>query len=225
LSILDRLRNRFPSCYTFSYSAGEEGTFLGATPELLIRVRDGRLRADAIAGSTGRGHSAGEDAALGAGLLNSEKDGREHQSVVRSIVNRLAELGLTSEVGSRPRLLKLPNVQHLFTPVEAELPKDVHILDIIQNLHPTSAVGGSPRDAACSQISQFESFVRGPYAGPVGWFDAKGDGEFVVGIRSGILRGSSLRLYSGAGIVEGSMPASEKRETDLKFRAMRAVLD
>ena len=225
LGILDRLRNRFPSCYTFSYSAGDEGTFLGATPELLIRVQDGRLQADAIAGSTGRGESAGEDAALGAALLSNDKDAREHQSVVQSIVNRLGELGLESEVASKPRLLKLPNVQHLFTPIEAELPKDVHILDIIQNLHPTSAVGGSPREAACSQISQYESFVRGPYAGPVGWFDAKGDGEFVVGIRSGILKGQSLRLYSGAGIVEGSKPQDEKLETDLKFKAMRAVLD
>jgi menaquinone-specific isochorismate synthase len=225
LDILDRLRNRFPSCYTFSYSAGADGTFLGSTPELLIRVKDGRLQADAIAGSTGRGESAGEDAALGASLLNSDKDAREHQSVVQSIVNRLSELGLTAEVASKPRLLKLPNVQHLYTPIEAELPRDVHILDIIQNLHPTSAVGGSPREAACSRIEDYESFVRGPYAGPVGWFDAKGDGEFVVGIRSGILSGRSLRLFSGAGIVEGSDPAKEKEETDLKFKAMRAVLD
>ena len=225
LGILDRLRNRFPSCYTFSYSAGAEGTFLGATPELLIRVNDGRLQADAIAGSAGRGESAGEDAALGAALLNSDKDAREHGAVVQSIVNRLSELGLSAEVASKPRLLKLPNVQHLFTPIEAELPTDVHILDIIQNLHPTSAVGGTPREAACSKIGDYESFVRGPYAGPVGWFDAKGDGEFVVGIRSGILNGRSLRLFSGAGIVEGSNPAKEKEETDLKFKAMRAVLD
>ena len=122
-------------------------------------------------------------------------------------------------------MLKLPNVQHLYTPIEAELPRDAHILDIIQNLHPTSAVGGSPREAACSRIEHYESFARGPYAGPVGWFDAKGDGEFVVGIRSGILNGRSLRLFSGAGIVEGSDPAKEKEETDLKFKAMRAVLD
>lgn len=225
LVTLNRLRNRFPSCYTFSYSAGEEGTFLGATPELLIRVNDGRLQADAIAGSAGRGKSAGADASLGAMLLNSEKDAREHGAVVRSIVSRLSELGLDPEVASKPRLLKLPNVQHLFTPIEANLPKDVHILDIIQNLHPTPAVGGSPREAACCQIQRYESFVRGPYAGPVGWFDAKGDGEFVVGIRSGILNGKSLRLFSGAGIVEGSLPENEKLETDLKFKAMQAVLD
>jgi menaquinone-specific isochorismate synthase len=105
------------------------------------------------------------------------------------------------------------------------LPKEVHILDIIQNLHPTSAVGGSPQKAACAQISNYESFVRGPYAGPIGWFDARGDGEFVVGIRSGLLREKSLRLYSGAGIVKGSEPDEEKRETDLKFEAMRAVIE
>jgi menaquinone-specific isochorismate synthase len=225
LGLLDRLRNRFPSCYTFSYSAGLEGTFLGSTPELLIRVKDGRLQADALAGSIGRGSSPGQDAALGSALLNSEKDAREHQSVIQSIVNRLRELDLEPEVASKPRLLKLPNLQHLFTPVEATLPRDVHILDIIQNLHPTSAVGGSPKKAACSRIPEYESFIRGPYAGPVGWFDARGDGEFVVGIRSGIMRDNTLRLFSGAGIVKGSEPAKEKLETDLKFKAMREVMD
>jgi menaquinone-specific isochorismate synthase len=225
LGFLDRLRNRFTSCYTFSYSAGLEGTFLGSTPELLVRVEDGRLQADALAGSTGRGKSPGEDAALGAALLTSEKDAREHESVIHSIVNRLQELNLEPEVASKPRLLKLHNLQHLFTPIEATLPKDVHILDIIQNLHPTSAVGGSPRTEACPRIAEYESFVRGPYAGPVGWFDAIGDGEFVVGIRSGILRDNSLRLFSGAGIVRGSEPIQEKQETDLKFKAMREVMD
>lgn len=225
LGFLDRLRNRFPSCYTFSYSAGLDGTFLGSTPELLIRVKDGRLQADALAGSTGRGSSPGEDAALGAALLNSEKDAREHQSVIHSIVNRLQELNLDPEVASKPRLLKLQNLQHLYTPIEATLPKNVHILDIIQNLHPTSAVGGSPRSAACPRIPGYESFVRGPYGGPIGWFDALGDGEFVVGIRSGIQRDDSFRLFSGAGIVRGSEPIKEKHETDLKFKAMREVMD
>lgn len=225
LLLLDRLRNRFPSCHTFSYSAGSGGAFLGSTPELLVRVKAGRLRADALAGSIGRGSSAGEDAALGGMLLNSEKDAREHQAVVRSIVNRLTELNLHPEVARKPRLLKLPNLQHLFTPIEAALPEDVHILDVIERLHPTSAVGGSPRDRACKRIPDYEGFPRGPYAGPVGWFDARGDGEFVVGIRSGILNGKYMRLFSGAGIVKGSEPAKEKLETDLKFRAMREVMD
>jgi menaquinone-specific isochorismate synthase len=225
IGFLERLRNRFQSCYTFSYSSGEMGTFIGSTPELLIAVKNGRLRADAIAGSRGRGHSASEDAALGAELLNDDKDAREHQSVVRSITKRLEGLGLTPEVARRPRLLKLPNVQHLFTPVEASLPKDLHILDVIQILHPTPAVGGAPRENACGEIHNYEAFVRGPYAGPVGWFDARGDGEFVVGIRSGILRERSLRLFSGAGIVRGSVPEKEKEETDFKFNAIREIID
>ena len=224
LSLLDRLRNRFPSCYTFSCSAGTEGTFLGSTPELLIRVKNGRLKADAIAGSTRRGSSAGEDASLGAELLNSDKDVREHEWVVNSIVKRLESLGLQPEVSSRPRLLKLPNVQHLFTPIEASLQEDVHILDLIQELHPTPAVGGSPREKACEKIPGLEPFTRGPYAGPIGWFDAHGDGEFVVGIRSGILNANTIRLFSGSGIVRGSTPENEKLETDLKFNAMRDVL-
>lgn len=225
LGFLERLRNRFQSCYTFSYSSGESGTFIGSTPELLIAVKNGRLRADAIAGSRGRGQSASEDAALGAELLNDDKDAREHQSVVRSITTRLESLGLKAEVPTRPRLLKLPNVQHLFTPIEASLPRNLHILDVIQVLHPTPAVGGAPREDACGEISKYESFVRGPYAGPIGWFDAHGDGEFVVGIRSGILRENTLRLFSGAGIVRGSVPRKEKEETDLKFNAIRQIID
>ncbi|MCB1121443.1 MAG: isochorismate synthase [Verrucomicrobiae bacterium] len=224
LLLLDRLRNRFPSCHTFSYSAGSEGAFLGSTPELLVRVQAGRLRADALAGSIGRGASAGEDAALGGSLLKSDKDAREHRAVVRSIVNRLQELNLKPEVASKPRLLKLPNLQHLYTPIDASLPDDVHILDVIERLHPTSAVGGSPRSVACPRIPEYEAFPRGPYAGPVGWFDARGDGEFVVGIRSGIIRGNRMRLFSGSGIVKGSVPGKEKEETDLKFKAMRGVM-
>ncbi|MBH54508.1 MAG: isochorismate synthase [Opitutaceae bacterium] len=224
LVILERLRNKFSSCYTFSFSAGIEGTFLGASPELLIRVKDGRLKADAIAGSTNRGNSAGEDASYGAALLSSDKDLREHNWVVSSIVKRLEKLGLVLEVPDNPRLLKLPNVQHLFTPIEASLPSDVHILDLIHQLHPTPAVGGSPTQKACENITDYESFVRGPYAGPVGWFDALGDGEFVVGIRSGILKANGIRLFSGAGIVRGSDPDGEKLETDLKFNALREIL-
>ncbi len=225
LMLLDRLRNRFPACHTFSFSAGEEGAFLGSTPELLVSVKRGRLHAGALAGSIARGKSAGQDAALGLSLLNNDKDAREHRAVVEGIVRRIEGLGLEPEAAERPRLLKLHNVQHLLTPIRANLPEDVHILDVVQDLHPTPAVGGVPRGAAGDAIKKYESFVRGPYAGPVGWFDAHGDGEFVVGIRSGILHKDSIRLFSGGGIVRGSTPKNEKQETDLKFKAMREVMD
>ncbi len=225
LAILDRLRNRFPTCHTFSFSAGREGTFLGATPELLVSVKKGRLRAEALAGSVARGNSVSEDAALGLSLLNNSKDAREHRVVVDGIVRRLRSLGLEPEAVDRPRLLKLANVQHLLTPIGADLAEDIHILDVVRSLHPTPAVGGAPQGAACDAIQNYESFIRGPYAGPVGWFDAHGDGEFVVGIRSGILHRDTIRLFSGSGIVRGSTPQNEKLETDLKFKAMREVMD
>ena len=224
VALLDRLRNRFPTCHTFSFSAGREGTYLGATPELLVSVKRGRLRAEALAGSVARGKSAGHDAALGLSLLNNPKDAREHRVVVDGIVRRMRSLGLKPEAADRPRLLKLPNVQHLLTLIQADLAKDIHILDVVQSLHPTPAVGGAPREAACEAIQDYESFLRGPYAGPVGWFDAHGDGEFVVGIRSGILCRDTIRLFSGSGIVRGSTPQNEKLETDLKFKAMREVI-
>ncbi len=224
LAIIDRLRNRFPNCFTFSYSAGAEGVFLGSSPELLIRVKENILSTDALAGSRPRGGSAGEDAALGNELLNSDKEGREHRSVIDSIVKHLKAIGLEPQVASRPRLLKLPNIQHLYSPIEAELPDNTHILDIVEKLHPTPAVGGSPRELACPKIPEMESFTRGPYGGPVGWFDARGDGEFVVGIRSGILKGNEIRLFSGAGIVEGSEPEKELLETEIKFKAVSDVL-
>ena len=225
LALLDRLRNRFPTCHTFSYSAGREGTFLGATPELLVSVKKGRLRAEALAGSVARGRSAGQDAAYSLSLLNNPKDAREHRMVVDSIARRLRSLGLEPVAGDRPRLLKLPNVQHLLTTIRADLAKDIHILDVVKRLHPTPAVGGAPGGAACKAIQGYESFVRGPYAGPIGWFDAHGDGEFVVGIRSGLLNRDTIRLFSGSGIVRGSTPKNEKLETNLKFKAMREVMD
>jgi menaquinone-specific isochorismate synthase len=220
LDALNRLREHFPGCHSFSLANGRGQSFIGATPERLLRVAGRALHTEAIAGSAPRGRSAPEDALLGRALLGREKELHEHQVVIESIVRRLRGLGLKPESAARPRLLPLPNVQHLCSPVSAELPDQMHLLEVLAALHPTPAVGGQPREAAVADISRLERFDRGLYAGAVGWFNHAGDGEFVVAIRSALMDGPRARLYAGAGIVEGSDSAEEKAETDLKFRAL-----
>ncbi|MGC9452952.1 MAG: isochorismate synthase [Oceanipulchritudo sp.] len=220
LKILNRLREDYPSCSSFSLHHENGASFIGATPERLVAVRDGRFFTEAIAGSAGRGTNAAEDARLAGGLMNSEKDLREHRHVVDSIRRRMAGLGIKAAIPPGPGLLVLPNVQHLQTSIEGDLPGDLHILDLAEALHPTPAVGGTPREAALPDIAAWEPFPRGLFAGLTGWFDARGNGEFAVGIRSALTRGSSARLYAGAGIVQGSEPESEFRETSLKMEAL-----
>jgi len=220
LTMLNGLRQRFPDCYAFSFAQGRGPSFIGATPERLARVSKGRLETEALAGTIRRGASASEDAALAAALLRSEKDRREHGQVLDDIVARLAPLGVVPEVPGAPQIRRLANVQHLQTPVTAALPETVKLLDAIAALHPTPAVGGSPREAAVARIRELEGFPRGLYAGALGWLNARGGGEFFVGIRSALVEGARARVYAGAGIVEGSAPEKEFAETELKFRAM-----
>ncbi|HSI08042.1 MAG: isochorismate synthase MenF [Rariglobus sp.] len=224
LRLLNGLRERFPECYSFSVANGRGQSFIGASPERLVRVSKGILETEALAGSARRGASASEDAALGSALLSSEKDLREQRHVLDSIVRRLAPLGLTLKFPDAPVLRKLANVQHLHTPVSTTLPDGIHLLDALARLHPTPAVGGSPREAAVARIRDLEGFPRGLYAGAIGWMNARCGGEFLVGIRSALVDGNTARLYAGAGIVEGSDPDREFAETELKFRAMREAL-
>lgn len=224
LRALNGLRERFRECYAFSVGNGAGASFIGASPERLLRVRAGRLTTEALAGSTRRGATASEDAALGNALLRDDKELREHRVVADSIFRRLAPLGLQLESPARPVLRRLANVQHLHTPIEAALPPGVRLLDALARLHPTPAVGGSPREAAVPLIAGLEGFPRGLYAGALGWIDARGDGEFFVGLRSALIAGGVTRLYAGAGIVAGSDPEREYAETELKIRAMRDAL-
>jgi len=224
LRMLNGLRQRFPDCYAFSLAGGQGPSFIGASPERLVRVSKGKLETEALAGSIRRGAGASDDAALAAALLRSEKDQREHRDVLEDIVARLAPLGLTLDYPSQPQLRRLANVQHLHTPVQAELPENVRLLDVLAALHPTPAVGGSPRTAAVARIRALEEFPRGLYAGALGWLNARGGGEFFVGLRSALIEGNTARLYAGAGIVEGSTPEREFAETELKFKAMLEAL-
>jgi menaquinone-specific isochorismate synthase len=184
----------------------------------------GWLTTEALAGSVRRGTSASEDAALGGALLGDEKELREHRLVIASIERRLAPLGIEPAHPAKPTLLRLANVQHLHTPVQAALPAGVRLLDALARLHPTPAVGGTPREAAVPCIRALEGFPRGLYAGALGWIDAHGGGEFFVGLRSALIDGATARVYAGAGIVAGSSAEKEFAETELKFRAMQEAL-
>lgn len=224
LVALNRLRERFSSCFTFSFGGGAGHSFIGATPERLIRIREGQLLTEAIAGSAPRGETAGEDAKYARGLLESDKDQHEHACVRESILRRLNQVGVVAEAESEPRLLQLANVQHLRTQISADVGSAVHLLDILAEMHPTPAVGGTPRTPAVSRIADLEQIERGLYAGAVGWYNHLNEGEMVVGIRSALIEGTVARLYAGAGIVEGSDPEREMRETELKLAAMLDVL-
>lgn len=224
LRMLNGLRERFKDCYAFSVANGQGQSFIGASPERLLRVNGGLLTTEALAGSAPRGATPEEDTALAEGLLRSDKDLHEHRIVLDSIARRLSPLGVAVEAPGQPGLLRLANVQHLHTPVKAALPVGVRLLDVLAQLHPTPAVGGTPRSAAVPHIREHEAFPRGLYAGAIGWIDSRGGGEFFVGLRSALIEGSKARLYAGAGIVAGSSPEKELAETELKFKAMEEAL-
>lgn len=224
LTVLNGLRQRFPDCYAFSAANGKGQSFIGASPERLVRVSQGRVETEALAGSARRGAGANEDAALAAALLRSEKDQREHRHVIESIHRRVLPLGVELSYPALPAVRKLANVQHLHTPMQGLLPAGVRLLDLLAVLHPTPAVGGTPREAAVARIRELEGFPRGLYAGALGWLNARGGGEFLVGLRSALVEGRNARVYAGAGIVEGSEPLREWAETELKFQALLAAL-
>ena len=192
-------------------------TLIAATPERLVRVDGTRVTCDALAGSCAR-HDG--DAAE---LLASTKDRREHALVVDAIAAALRALGGDVELSDVPGIRVLRHVVHLHTPIAATLPVRRHVLEIVEALHPTPAVGGTPASIATAWIAAHED-ARGWYASPVGWFDLEGNGELAVAIRSGVLDGQRAHLWAGAGIVAGSDPDRELAETDVKLRAILGAL-
>ena len=223
-SIAHALRERFPECFTFCLSTPGQGVMVGATPETLAKTSGVSLETEALAGSAPRGLSAGKDAHWGKTLLAREKEVHEHQLVIESIKRRLSSIGLTHCEEGKSRLLRLANLQHIRTPLRAKLPFGVHPFDALAALHPTPAMGGTPRESALSIVKQLEGSPRGWYSGVTGWLDSKGRGEFIVPIRCGKIMPDSLTLYAGAGLVEGSIPQQEKIETDWKLQAMLEVI-
>ncbi|MEH2078384.1 MAG: isochorismate synthase [Nostoc sp.] len=220
---LNNLRQIHPNCYIFSTSNGKGQNFIGASPERLISINNQQLITDALAGSAPRGKTPAEDAANANRLLNSEKEKHEHSLVLDFITQRLRQLGLSPQILA-PRLRQLSNIQHLWTPISAVVPVNIHPLKIVGQLHPTPAVAGAARDVACAEIRRYESFERGLYAAPLGWIDSQGNCEFIVGIRSALIDGDRARLYAGAGIVAGSDPDKEFAEVQLKLQALLKAL-
>jgi menaquinone-specific isochorismate synthase len=220
---LNNLRQIHPNCYIFSTSNGKGQNFIGASPERLISIHQQQLITDALAGSAPRGKTPAEDATNANSLLNSEKERHEHSLVIDFITQRLYQLGLLPQI-LPPRLRQLSNIQHLWTPISAIVPANVHPLKIVAQLHPTPAVAGAAREIACREIRRYENFERGLYAAPLGWVDSQGNCEFIVGIRSALIDGDRARLYAGAGIVAGSDPEKEFAEVQLKLQALLKAL-
>jgi len=222
---LNNLRQLHPNCCIFSTSNGKGQNFIGASPETLIAIRNKKLSTDALAGSAARGKTTEEDAKNANLLLSSEKERHEHSLVIDFITQKLIGLGLLPQV-STPRLRQLSNIQHLWTPIIAKAPRNVHPLQIVAHLHPTPAMAGVSPEVACKEIRRYENFERGLYAAPLGWIDSEGNCEFVVGIRSALIDTStkSSLLYAGAGIVPGSDPEKEFAEIQLKLQALLKAL-
>ncbi|PSQ38069.1 isochorismate synthase [Halobacteriales archaeon SW_5_70_135] len=211
---LERLRRTHPDCFRFLVRP-DGRAFFGAPPERLVAL-DGRdVRAEALAGTVPRGDDPAEDEELAARLLADEKIAHEQRLVVEAVRERLAPLGELWTDDRRVR--RLAGVQHLETPIGARLATDRHVLDLVESLHPTPAVGGLPADLAAGVVRETEPFERGWYAGPVGWFDAAGDGEFAVAIRSGVAADRRVTLFAGNGIVADSDPGDEWDEVNLKW--------
>ena len=219
------LRERYPTCTLFAVGEGDS-VFLGASPERLVRVEGDAVVTAALAGTAPRGASRAADHAIGAALCDSRKNGAEHAIVVSHLKSALEGCCDEVEVASEPVLLRTRTVQHLCTEIRARrrAGSPVSLLGLAGRLHPTPAVGGAPREAALRWLAENEKADRGWFAGPVGYLQSNGDGEFAVALRSALARGRSATAWAGAGIVAGSQPAAEFTETELKLRTVLGPL-
>jgi len=224
--LLSRLATRYPDCYTFACAG-----LVGATPELLIRRQGRQVSSLVLAGTAPRGHDPARDAALGSTLLTSAKDAEEHEYAVAGVRDVLAPLCDLLTVAPRPALLRLANVHHLATAVTGRLAGarppagPPSVLALVDALHPTAAVCGTPAEAAMELIRELEGMDRGRYAGPVGWVDTQGNGEWGIALRCAELDGPRARLFAGCGIVAGSDPSAELAEAQAKLRPVQFALD
>jgi menaquinone-specific isochorismate synthase len=220
--LLGRLRALHPSCTAFAIDG-----FVGATPELLVRRSGPRITSHPLAGTAARSGDPDSDRKAEAALLASVKERAEHRAVVDTITSALAPIVAHLEVPDRPAIRQLRNVSHLGTSITGTLAERdgdyPSALELVGLLHPTPAVAGTPVDLALDYLAKLEDLDRDRYAGPVGWVDARADGEWHVGIRSAIVTGSSARLFAGVGIVADSDPAAELAETQLKLQAFLAA--
>ncbi|HEX9031097.1 MAG TPA: isochorismate synthase [Streptosporangiaceae bacterium] len=222
--LLSRLAGRYPDCYTFACAG-----LVGATPELLIRRTGSELYSLVLAGTMPRGATPESDRDLGETLLGSAKDRDEHQYAVADVRTALRPLCHDLRVQEEPFLLRLANVQHLATEVHGQLASGEaashSALALAAALHPTAAICGTPAEPAMELIRELEGMDRGRYSGPVGWVDARGNGEWGIALRCGEIAGQQARLFAGCGIVAGSDPSAELAEARTKFWPMRYALE
>ncbi|GAB3282218.1 isochorismate synthase [Microbacterium lacusdiani] len=226
---LRRLVRALASGYPDTWAFAVDG-IIGASPETLVTVHGGEVTARVLAGTRPRGADADEDTAITSELATNQKDIDEHEYAVRSVVDALRPHTSALAAAEQPFTLKLPNLWHLATDVEGTLSNGSSALDMVRALHPTAAVAGTPRDAAMAAIRRIEPFDRGRYAGPVGWIDAEGDGEWAIALRCAQFGPAdagaptdpsatrSVTAHAGGGIVAGSLPEAELLETRVKFR-------
>jgi salicylate biosynthesis isochorismate synthase/menaquinone-specific isochorismate synthase len=217
------LREAFPACFSLCVGRGD-ATLIAASPELLMRREGLRASTLALAGSTRRSADPAVDDHLGEQLLRSDKDRAEQAIVARRIERTLRPHALWVTAAPEPTLARVANIQHLATPIRAQLARPIDAIELVGLMHPTPAVGGEPFAVAEPLIPALEGLDRGWYAGPVGWSDRHGDGEFCVALRCALLRGREARCYAGVGVVAESDPAGELAETEIKLAALLPVL-
>ena len=221
--LLAHLASAYPRCYGFGWGSGA-ATFVGASPELLVSRSGDVVRSNPLAGSARRGEGDVEDRAIGRALMASDKDRVEHAIVVEDVAARLGPYTSHLAVPAEPSLRRMATVQHLSSSIEGRLSGPTHLLDLVGALHPTPAVGGTPREEAVRFIEKVEGIDRGWYTGGVGWVDGSGDGAVAIGLRCGLLGPDRAVVYAGAGIVADSDPDAELVETRLKFRPLLELL-
>lgn len=223
-TILDRLLKTQTNSYVFAFEKGED-CFIGATPERLIKLTGNCLLSTCLAGTAPRGKTEQADEEIKHNLFHDEKNREEHDEVVQFIHQNINKYCTDIDIPHEPIIYPLKNLHHLYTPVTARLKEGIHVFDIIEHLHPTPALGGSPQENSLQFIRENELLDRGWYGAPIGWLDSNENAEFAVAIRSGLIRGNDVSLFAGCGVMKDSDPQSEYEETNIKFLPMLSVLE
>ncbi|AIE61131.1 menaquinone-specific isochorismate synthase [Bacillus methanolicus MGA3] len=222
-TVLSRLLTEQKESFVYAFESNGD-CFISASPERLLKKNGKDVYSACVAGSIGRGKTVEEDELLGDTLLNDQKNLIEHQYVVEMIREAMKEICDEVFLPDKPKLLKIRDIQHLYTPVVGKNKNNQSLLRFVEKLHPTPALGGFPKVEAMAKIREAEKLDRGFYAAPLGWIDYKGNGEFAVSIRSGLIQGKEASLFAGCGVVADSDAESEYRETAIKFRPMLSAL-
>ena len=223
-NVLNTLSERYPKCYVFAYRK-EQSIFFGASPEKLAKISKGWIEADALAGSISRGKTSAEDDSLADTLLNSKKDLAEQDIVVSFIKDSFERFCDNVVYEKNPIIRKLPNIQHLWTPIKGKINPNESIFSVLKELHPTPAICGVPWSKARDSIIEMEPHNRGLFSGMIGWFNLKNEGEFAVAIRSALLKDKTIHAFAGCGIVTGSDPEVEYAESELKLKPIISLFE